>query len=563
MRILSRYLAALLLAGAPSASASDTFADAPTLANNSTTQFDNTAATSEPQETEMEKVHRLAVGKHTLWYRYVAPISGMVHITLVDYHPEEWWAYKNRMFVYHGNAFDKLTPVSTYRRDGMTDIVFPAAAGTEFRICISERRHMQPGTGHFTIRQTAWPSTVPLALVPPLPTSHSPANAEFQSAQVIPSGPAAQTIIGYNTSRGPNAEGTGGDANTLTMWYRWTAPRRGIASIKVHNPEKMIMNNVIGIGRGNSREAMIRVADNSNLTGSHSKDLAFPVEAGVEYRIYWASNGWIHTGPFYFTLSLEKWPYGTTPIVTPALPLTNLPRNHTIEKATQLPSKQKKYTVIDYNLSAPPGKPYRVSSYRTLWYRWTAPSSTYVKFSTPGYQPPTSPVWPEPIGHPHTLVAYSGPPTKLAEVGRVLSNSPTQMGFPAKKGQTYYIAHACTSNDWNQWSFTESGNVVFNYEYGPQVNPTGPTCKFTNLKKNQKIRTKGTRITLSISPDPQGIKRLQVKVGKKLIYSAAHKSRGLGIDSGKLKKGKVKIQARAQDSFGRWGKWATITVQAS
>lgn len=546
MSINSSHMAGLLLLAASGfATASDSFSGAPTLAINSQTDYNTTANTREPGEPA-------DLGEHTTWYRYVAPTRGIVRIDLTaSLAPGSGSGYAY-LDVFHGNTLAGLNRVSDDYGSSAATVSFPAEAGAEFRICISDARAAVKHLGKITIQQSSWPHGSAPLIAPVLSTTGQPANDEFTSPQLIPSGPSVQTVMGYNISAtqsgfGPEPVRTG----YRTLWYRWTAPRRGIARITTNSRAGVGYGHRATIFRGNSVTALNGVASHGQSWWSNNLNCAFPVEAGVEYRISFGGYDDDDRGPFVFNLGLEAWPYGTSPIIAPRMPTGDVPRNDLVEGATLLTSKRGKYIALDYNLSATTGmaplEP-TVTGYRSLWYRWTAPETSYVAFSTPGYQS---------LGYYHSLTAFTGSQSNLTKLSEIYTYGAPRMGFYATKGKTYYICFGTNS------SATTEGRVIFTYESGPAVNPSGPKMKITNLKKNTKVSKNGFYIQATIGTDPEGVKAAQVRVRGKVVASGDVRNLNISVVSGKVKKGKVKVEVRAQDGFGRWGNWTGVTVNAS
>jgi hypothetical protein len=523
---------------------SNSFAGASLVANNSTVTGNSTGATSEPGE-------RSYLGTETMWYRYVAPARGIVRINTSNQ------LIHHLIHVFRGNSLSALNLVEwdSSRRPNYVSVRpvtvdFPAEAGMEFRICFSDNSS-NSGAFSFTIQQDVWPYgsiSAPL-VIPDLPSMGLAPNDEIAQAKVITSSTSPVSVLDYNydatqTNLGPEPLITG----YRTLWYRWTAPARGIAVISTPASPVLGFRHKVSVFRGN---------DITNLNGVIEKFadddepaiFRFPVEAGMEYKICFGGATSDDADPVIFTIRTDPWLFGIGSVVKPRSPLSSVPPNDQFEGATVIPSALGKYTILDYNFSATTASStFEPSSigYKSLWYKWKAPESTYVAVQTPSIPA---------LEYGHVIYAYVGDSYENLSstpdgIGYAVVNSATtggRCGFYAKKGVTYHLSFTTLGK-------SDYGPVIVNFESGPSVNRSGPYSKIASPASRSSVPKAGVRIGFSIAADPETIIRVQLKVNGKLVHNkTAELTQSGGIYTKKMKAGKVKLELRAQDGFGRWG----------
>lgn len=542
-------LSACLLAFLSVAYGHDNFASAEVIANNSTTSVSNASATNEAGEPS-------DIGYRTQWYRYVAPARGIVRINTT--HPNTPTGLKHRVRAYRGDSLDKLNFVdgvaSTSSFSDLT-LTFPAEAGMEFRIVVATLLNGNSGTIPFTIQQDAWPyggTTSPL-IIPDVPGSGLPPNDDISASKVITSSASAVSVLDYNFSASQSGIGPEPDLTGYrTLWYRWIAPKRGIAVINTPASPVIGFAHIVSIFRGNDISAITSVLDDAADSNGQAL-VRFPVEAGMEYRICFGSTYDDEGGPLLFSIRTDPWLYGTGAVVKPLMPTASVPANDQFESARSIPSKLGKFTILDYNASATTASSSiePLIGYKSLWYDWQAPEDTYVSLQTPSTNG---------VGYPHAVFVLTGADyetlTELPDdVGYFAQDTSGRCGFLAKKGKTYHISFTTQSPN-------AFGAVILNMEAGPKVNPSGPQAKFVFPKENAKVPKSGFDIVpAEVGSDPQGIKLVELKVNGKVVHRKIPKLSNT-IFSKRVKTGKVKLELRFMDWYGRWGKTEVRYVTA-
>ena len=495
-------------------------------------------------------------GYKSLWYRWVAPTRGLARFRTPSSPTNP---FGHNLSVFRGNDLGRLNTVmydSTSSSNGYLDFTFPVEAGMEFRIAIGNYYNSDNGTVVFSVQTDAWPYGAGLVAVPAIPISPVPLNDDFRTPAVIPSVAALPvTTIGYQIDATGQIEGPEPDlVGYKSLWYKWTAPKRGIARLSTPAIETLGFGHRICVFRGNSLSAVNTIHYDYTTSSNGTLSLEFPVEAGLEYRISVASHYTDQFGIFVMTIGMSDWPYGLGEIVKPSLPFSSLPRNDEFQGATLLPNSPARRFVLDSNINATtstgslePDK----TGYQTLWYRWTAPSNTAVRIETSKSRP---------VGFRHSCTAFRGAPNQASQVARAeaADDSGLVMGFEAIKGNTYYLCFASSSE--------LGASFVFSYLSGPLANPTAPVVKFTNIKSGAVVSKTGFNLECEAN-DPEGIRQYELILNGKLLKKFEPESPFFGsstritIIPKPRKAGRYVIKLRAQDLFGRWGSYKTITIK--
>jgi Bacterial Ig domain len=537
------FIAAALVCVLPTVHASDSFAGAPLVPNNSTVTANNATATTEAGERINADPN--STNAKTMWYRYVAPARGMVRITTPT---SPAIGFSHNVQVFRGDSLSALNLV-TYERSILStssvNFQFPAEAGMEFRIVFAMRSSSSlSGAFSFTVQQEAWPYgsvSAPL-VIPEMPTTSLIPNDEIGQAQVITASASPVSVLGYSydatqTNLGPEPGITG----HRTLWYRWIAPQRGIAVIATPASPVLPFRNNLSVFRGNELTALNIVQNGDTGTSERQISLSFPVEAGMEYKIAFGgrSSNIIDAGPFVFTVRTDAWPYGAFPVVAPRLPVSSVPQNDQFDGATAIPSALGKVTIFDYNQSATTAsssfEPSKIG-YRSLWYKWTASENAVVTIQTPSAPS---------VGFAHSLITHTGPSYDgLSQLptgaGSIVVDSTTAGGisqFFATKGTTYFLSFTAARS-------SAFGSVAFSFDaIRDQTKPilavTGKIPKATIAKS---ILIKGT------ASDQGGIARVQYRVGSGAPKTASGTT-AWQINA-KLKKGQNTITLFATDLSG-------------
>ena len=279
------------------------------------------AATSKDATKEAgEPAHAGNAGGASVWFRWTAERAGT--LTVWVYRP----TFDSVLGVYTGTAVDTLTEVASNDDHGTTTasrVSFPAVPGTEYRIAVDG---VGGASGPFRLR---W--------------RQGPANDSFADARVVmgASGSVAGSSFGATAEPGEVTE-----LSTASSWYRWTAPETAAFGFHVGNALGLT------VYTGSSVGALTAVGP----TGSH---LVFPAVAGTVYSIRIAGYSWNAVDPF-------------------RLHWGKAPANDAFSNATMIAGSSGNTAGTTVFASRETGEPARGRT--TVWYKWTAPATGYVRF---------------------------------------------------------------------------------------------------------------------------------------------------------------------------------------
>lgn len=243
---------------------------------------------------------------------------------------------------------------------------------------------------------------VPSALAAP------PANDDFASA--------AQLVGRTAWAEGTTNEATkevgepdhAGKAGGASIWYRWTAPDAGRATVSTCDSG---FDTLLAVYTGDALALLDEVAANDNSCGSQSR-VSFEAAAGQTYRI--AVDG----------------ADGAKGTVWLALNLA--PLNDAFEEAQTLAGDTGSVSGTTEGATWEDGEPDHLGiGWNSVWYRWTAPSSGWASFEACGSSFDT------------VLAVYTG--ATLAELSRVAGNDDScgfasRVHFRASAGSEYMVA---------------------------------------------------------------------------------------------------------------------------
>lgn len=244
---------AVALAEAPS---NDAFAAADELTGRSTAVSGiNKDATKEPGEPD----HALKPGGASVWYRWTAPATGQASLSTCGS------SFDTLLAVYTGDSVNALAPVAS-NDDAcglQSSLTFGASEGVTYRIAVDG---LQGATGAFTLE---------LRLPPP--------NDDF--AHAIELAGDDGTISG--TTEGASAEDGEPYALGNSVWYSWTAPSTGPATVETCGST---LNTILSVYTGADVNNLTYVRSSDDACGVSSR-ASFDATAGVRYSIAVESYG--------------------------------------------------------------------------------------------------------------------------------------------------------------------------------------------------------------------------------------------------------------------------------
>jgi PASTA domain-containing protein len=254
---VAAFLCVLMVPAGASAAPppNDNFANAATITDRfGWVEGDNTDATKEPGEPN----HAGNPGGASVWYTWTAPSSG--HATFSLCYAE----FDSLLAVYTGDALTNLQQVAA-DDNGCGDqsyVTFTASAGVTYRIAVDGANG---DVGYFELD---W------GVAPP--------NDDFAaSAELSGDSGTAQGDNRYATlEQGEPQHGPNGGAS---VWYRWTAPSTGPATLDLCDSE---FDSQLAVYTGASVDGLTLVAqDDNDCPDEWGARVSFTAAAGQEYRI--------------------------------------------------------------------------------------------------------------------------------------------------------------------------------------------------------------------------------------------------------------------------------------
>ena len=307
----------------------------------------NAGATSEAGEP------RIGVGQ-TLWFKWVAPADGAVRFAVE--HPHDGVAVDPVLALYTGGSLGALTRVSE-----VTEYVHHVVTGgTTYWLQLDSRNG--GSTFDLTWRQLA-----------------APANDRLTNAAALAgdNGGVTGSLVDAARERGEPAHDT---SATVSVWYRWTAPRSGAATLDLRpqtlgdppawHGESFGAHAMIEVYRGTALAFLEPVTDSAAWWGREvAMRVRFDTVAGATYSI-----------------AVTVWP-GWLPLVRSfrlnwALP----PANDAFAAAQAISGTNGSVSGRNSGAGKEPGEPDHSGNRggRSVWYRWTAPASGTVVFDSVG-----------------------------------------------------------------------------------------------------------------------------------------------------------------------------------
>lgn len=354
-----------------------------------------------------EPEHAQGGGRHSVWYLWTAPASGVVTFETVGSD------FDTLLAVYQGDALNQLVRVG--QNDDLelgqtaSRVGFLAASGGIYRIAVDGRDGAQ---GSVVL---SWR---------PGGVANPPPNDLFSNA--APTLGFGGVYRGNNRgfTREPLEPSHAGGSGQRSAWWRWTAP---ISAPTVINTLDSSFDTLLAVYTGESVSALVRVAENDDIVepiDSIQSEVLFDAVAGVTYRI--AVDGFGNgTRQEDGLIRLDISQKGGQPS-----------GNDRFAAATEIGGSRGAVTANNRGFSGEIGEPTHagVRGGRSAWWRWTAPADGMTRFETTGSAFDT------------LLAVYTG--DSLQSLKRVVDNDDIIPGdvwqsraeFKAVKGTVYRIA---------------------------------------------------------------------------------------------------------------------------
>ena len=246
------------------------------------------------------------------------------------------------------------------------------------------------------------------------------------------------TNVGATKESGePNHAGNAGGAS---VWYKWTAPVTGTATISTAGSD---FDTLLGVYKGSSVGALTTVAGNDDDGANVTSKVTFAATAGVTYEI--AVDGFATTsGPFTGNVSLA-----VSEVATPTTTVTR-PANDKFASAKWISGRSVTITASNVNATRETGEP-KINGNaggKSVWFNWTAAGTGATTITLAGSSFNT------------LLGVYKG--SSVSALTLVSSNNDAAAGtktsklsFRATKGVTYHIV----VDGYNSGSGAASGSI--------------------------------------------------------------------------------------------------------
>lgn len=371
--------------------------------NSSPATGTNVGATKEDGEPD----HAGGPGGRSVWWSWTAPASGTV---VFDTFGSD---FNTLLAVYTGSAVDALTLVAgndDYLFLMQSRVTFAAIAGETYAIAVDGH---SGATGAIVLR---W----------------RPGNDDFVDRISLgwPSG--STTGFNHDATREPGEPEHAGAPGARSVWWSWLAPVTGPVVFDTFGSD---FDSVLALYTGPAVDDLTLVAANDDAEDGSQSRVEFTATQGVSYRVavdvYAGRGGNI----------VLNWSPGTP--------------NDDFADAIVLYDHLGTTTGSNVGATKEPGEPNHAGEPggRSVWWRWTAPSSRRYVFDTQGSEVDT------------LLAVYTGSAlnalTLIAENDDVDGSRWSRVEFDAVAGVQYRIAVD------GYYALFESGTVVLNWRPAP------------------------------------------------------------------------------------------------
>lgn len=300
-----------------------------------------------------EPVHAGAPGGSSLWWRWIAPRSG---ITIID---TEGSSIDTILGVYRGSSLDSLVVVASDDDSGVgqsSRVEFSTLPDTVYHIAIDG---YQGATGNFRLNLTHQAKDDDEDL---------PFNDDLASSRPLDFQNSPLTVVGHN--RGATSEPGepihAGKSGGSSVWWHWTPVIDTPITVDTSGSD---FDTMLGIytSVGDGIDALLLVGENDDAQGLTSA-VKFLAQAHTTYRI--AVDGYDGaTGQIELTLTRDDTVY---------------PANDSFSNPIQLSGESAHETGSNHQASREPGEPQPAgdSSHSSVWWSWTAPAHGRVTINT-------------------------------------------------------------------------------------------------------------------------------------------------------------------------------------
>jgi hypothetical protein len=246
--------------------AHDNFANRKALSgSNVSTNGSNVGASFEADE----PMHMLTFGGKSVWYRWTAPSSGSVSLSVSND------LLDTVVCVYRGTSLGTLTFVAGNDEDFLTAIdgdstaYFNATSGTTYQIAVDG---FDGDTGNFRLR-LSMDTTEPV-----------PANNNFANRITVTGSNTTVTGSNLGANREPGEPLHRGYYGGSSVWWRWTSPGPGFVTLDTIGS---LCDTILAVYTGSTLAELAEIAadDNSGGTDYYNSLITFPTKGNVTYQI--------------------------------------------------------------------------------------------------------------------------------------------------------------------------------------------------------------------------------------------------------------------------------------
>ena len=322
-------------------------------------------------------------GSASIWYTWTAPADGAVTFDT------KGSSYDTNLGAFTGSSISNLLKVddnddnASIESEKTSKIKFTAVKGTTYRIYIDSRAYVADDASigyparHGTVRLT-WGF------------ANAPSNDDFVNAQNLPTlnGGITGSLVGASVEEEEPDPGYTKAQSPASIWYAWKAPSDGAITFDTAgsfrtNGKPLDTNLAVYVGNELSDLGFEPLDDNdddeSNAPSVASR-VRFTVRAGLTYRLR-ISNQTTGSGD---SSQVYNDTHGSVAL---AWSFVGAPGNDNFNSYTDLgssPAGSVSGTTYGAGLEPDEDNPTFRDTSGSVWYRWTAPISDSVTFSTAG-----------------------------------------------------------------------------------------------------------------------------------------------------------------------------------
>lgn len=223
-----------------------------------------------------------AAGGASIWYKWRPDINGPAAVSTFGS------LFDTLLGVYTGSDVASLTPVGVNDdafNTRQSRVAFTAVAGTQYFIAV-DGYYSQEGVVRFN-----W-------------AAGAPSNNSFAAA--VPLNGLAGVVNGINdfATKEAGEPNHAGRQGTNSVWYRWSPPASGVATISLAGS---LFDTLLAVYSGTAVGSLTEVASNDDFAGTLQSQVRFIAQQGVTYQI--AVDGFGGTqGPLTLSYALDPPP---------------------------------------------------------------------------------------------------------------------------------------------------------------------------------------------------------------------------------------------------------------